>query len=419
MTDTKSIGKRFLNWWEDYFKVLKNVFKGLANENITILASGLVYSTLIAVIPCLTFLFTFLSSFGALQVFLDVLNQWLSNTFGSETASSLILEVNNYSSNAMSLGVVGLISFLIAGLLLVNKIYNVINQIFKARTHSGSLKRFGTFFIFLIVFTFLISLAFALSNTLLARIDAYVNNIEMSVSMAQHFRKAGSFVLIWFTLFLFLVAVPNIKVRKRSAAVGATTGLIFISIVNIAFNTVVSKLVGYWTIYGTVASVFMVLLYFYILWYIIIAVAEIVYIHQFRPDRNTLFGIAQSPSQKIGEAVNLLVVVCSKYKKGEGASSIREICKLMNVPYSRILTYLREFEAAGYIIPINSQNTAYIPSKPLDSIFVKDVVAFLYGIEELSSDNIENIGDTVSAELFRNGEMGLSSLTIENLLERI
>ena len=419
MTDTKSIGKRFLNWWEDYFKVLKNVFKGLVNENITILASGLVYSTLIAVIPCLTFLFTFLSSFGALQVFLDVLNQWLSNTFGSETASSLILEVNNYSSNAMSLGVVGLISFLIAGLLLVNKIYNVINQIFKARTHSGSLKRFGTFFIFLIVFTFLISLAFALSNTLLARIDAYVNNIEMSVSMAQHFRKAGSFVLIWFTLFLFLVAVPNIKVRKRSAAVGATTGLIFISIVNFAFNTVVSKLVGYWTIYGTVASVFMVLLYFYIFWYIIIAVAEVVYIHQFRPDRNTLFGIAQSPSQKIGEAVNLLVVVCSKYKKGEGASSIREICKLMNVPYSRILTYLREFEAAGYLIPINSQNTAYIPSKPLDSIFVKDVVAFLYGIEELSSDNIENIGDTVSAELFRNGEMGLSSLTIENLLERI
>jgi hypothetical protein len=163
----------------------------------------------------------------------------------------------------------------------------------------------------------------------------------------------------------------------------------------------------------------MVLLYFYIFWYIIIAVAEVVYIHQFRPDRNTLFGIAQSPSQKIGEAVNLLVVVCSKYKKGEGASSIREICKLMNVPYSRILTYLREFEAAGYLIPINSQNTAYIPSKPLDSIFVKDVVAFLYGIEELSSDNIENIGDTVSAELFRNGEMGLSSLTIENLLERI
>ena len=419
MSDKKSIGNRILHWWNDYFKVLRNVFKGLANENITILASGLVYSTLIAVIPCLTFLFTFLSSFGALQVFLDVLSQWLANTFGPETATSLVAELKNYSTNAMSLGVVGLISFLITGMLLVNKIYNVINQIFKARTHSGTLKRYGTFFIFLIVFTFLISLAFALSNTLLARIDAYVNDIVVPFSMTQLFRKAGSFVLIWFTLFLFLVAVPNIKVRKRSAAIGATTGLIFISIVNIVFNTLVTKLVGYWTIYGTVASVFIVLLFFYIFWYIIIAVAEIVYIHQFRPDRNTLFGIAQSPAQKIGEAIDLLVVVSKKYKNGEGASSIREICKIMNIPYSRILTYLREYEAAGYLISINSQNTAYIPSRPLDSILIKDVVCFLYGTEELSSDNIESIGDAVSAELFHNGEMGLSSLTIDNLLERI
>ena len=205
MSKNNTIGKKILFWWEDYFSVLKNVTKGLSSQNITILSSGLVYSTLIALVPCLTFLFSFLTSFGALQIFLDVLLQWLSSIFGYDTANALISEVRNYSSNAMSLGVIGLVSFLFTGILLVSKIYNVINQIFKTRVPSVSFKRYGTFFIFLVVFSFLISLAFGLSSTWLSRIEAYMNNIEISLSITQILRKIGSFALIWFTLFLFLI----------------------------------------------------------------------------------------------------------------------------------------------------------------------------------------------------------------------
>ncbi len=419
MSKNNTIGKKILFWWVDYFSVLKSVSKGLSCQNITILSSGLVYSTLIALVPCLTFLFSFLTSFGALQIFLDVLLQWLSSTFGYDTANALISEVSNYSSNAMSLGVIGLVSFLFTGILLVSKIYNVINQIFKTRVPSVSFKRYGTFFIFLVVFSFLISLAFGLSSTLLSRIEAYMNNIEISLSITQILRKIGSFALIWFTLFLFLIAVPSIKVRKGSAAVGAFTGLFFISILNLVFNSLVSKMVSYWTIYGTIASVFIVLLYLYYFWYIIILVSEVTYVHQFRPDKNTLVGLAQSPRKKIEEAMNLFLYIAKRYKEGKGPSNIREMSKSLAIPYSRISEFVRELDASGFVIATNSQYTSFVPSRPLESILVKDLVRVLYGIESDSSAMIENIGEAVSAELYHNGEKGFSSLTVENLLERI
>ena len=143
--------KELTSWWGNYYKVLKNVLKGLSIENITILASGLVYSTLIALNPCLTFLCTFLSSFDALQSFFENLTIWLTNTFGDEASAEILSELVNYSANAMRLGAIGLVSYFYTGILLVNKIYRVINQIYKTRPQNGVVKRYGTFVIFLIM----------------------------------------------------------------------------------------------------------------------------------------------------------------------------------------------------------------------------------------------------------------------------
>ena len=44
-------------WWKDYVKVLVLSYTRISRDNVNILASGMVYSTLIAIIPCITFLF--------------------------------------------------------------------------------------------------------------------------------------------------------------------------------------------------------------------------------------------------------------------------------------------------------------------------------------------------------------------------
>ena len=58
--------KKVNYWISDYFSVVKQGIKLIGRDNINLLASGMVYSTLIAIVPCITFLSAFLSAFGAL-----------------------------------------------------------------------------------------------------------------------------------------------------------------------------------------------------------------------------------------------------------------------------------------------------------------------------------------------------------------
>ena len=57
----------FIEWWKDYVKVLILSYTRIARDNVSILASGMVYSTLISIVPCIAFLFAFFSAFGVRQ----------------------------------------------------------------------------------------------------------------------------------------------------------------------------------------------------------------------------------------------------------------------------------------------------------------------------------------------------------------
>ena len=86
-----NIFQRFAQWWTDYFKVALTAFRGMGRDNVMMISSGMVYSTLIALIPCLTFLVAFLSVFGVLQPFMDFITEFLVDVFGSDTGHQLAL----------------------------------------------------------------------------------------------------------------------------------------------------------------------------------------------------------------------------------------------------------------------------------------------------------------------------------------
>ena len=159
-------------FWIDYGRCIALAVRGIGRDNISIMASGMVYSTLIAVVPCLTFLIAFLSAFGVLQPFMnliamifeDTFGMIFEDTFGENTGKELVSYIQQFSTNAMSLGVIGLVSFIFTGILLVNKIYTAINQIFRTRATSGTVKRFTAILTFLIMGAFMIVSVFALQS---------------------------------------------------------------------------------------------------------------------------------------------------------------------------------------------------------------------------------------------------------------
>ena len=66
---------------EDVGFVIYRAVLGMMQSNVTIMASGLVYSTLVAIVPCMTFCIAFLTTFGILQPFMDALGEHIHTFF--------------------------------------------------------------------------------------------------------------------------------------------------------------------------------------------------------------------------------------------------------------------------------------------------------------------------------------------------
>ncbi len=412
----KGISCRFCAWWADYWHVVTSAFRGMGKDNLTMVASGMVYSTLIAIVPCLTFLFAFLSAFGVVQPFMKIIAFMLQDTFGEQTGQELIDYIQQFSSNAMSLGVVGLVSFIITGILLVDKIYIAINNIFHTRPSSGTMRRFTTFLTFLIVGAFMIVVSFALQSMLQNTLSRIAIGTERPRGILS---SLVPYFVIWLFLFLLYEAVPNAKIRFGSASVGAFTGVISLSIASKIFSLITKLMVSYSVIYGSMASILIALLFLFVSWFIILFSAEIVYVHQFRPDKTMLLGNRQSPIIQMTEAVNMLLLIADKYRKGDGVMTMKELMKRLGVPSATIISYISDFEDAKMVIAANTARTAFIPARPLDQIKLSDILSVLFGGRDISSADIETIGEAVAVDFLRKGTQDMDTVTVENLLERI
>ena len=142
--------------------------------------------------------------------------------------------------------------------------------------------------------------------------------------------------MVWLFLFLLYKAVPSAKVRFASAAVGAATGAVALLITTNAFSMITRSMVSYSVIYGSLASLLILLLFLFVCWFIILFSAELVYVRQFRPDKTLLMGHMQSPVSQITEAVNMLLLIADKYRRGSGAMTMKELMRKIGVPSATI-----------------------------------------------------------------------------------
>ncbi len=392
-------------------------FDEMNNDNVAILASGLVYSTLVAVVPCVAFLFAFLSLFGVLQPFINAASGVLQSVLGPELGLEIIGYLSTYASNAMGLGIVGLISFIITAIFLVNKVYLVLNQVFRTQPKSGMIRRFVTFFSFLVIGAIILTLMLYLQSSAVRVLESIEGDAPRQ-SMLSVMQPILTFMFAWLLLFALFYYVPNAKIRSKSAAIGSFVGVIALYISTMIFKFITTAFVSYSVIYGSMAAVFFVLLFMYVDWYIILVACEFTYVYQFKPERSHISGENESPAKQLSDSVNMLMLIGDNYRSGHGAISHKAISRKMALPPRILSSYLGLFQKAGLILYVANKNTtSYVPALPLDQIMMRDVVDAVFGY----NDNVvvDTAGEAVAEEVHNLAVSAFKELTLENLLERI
>ena len=275
MPEKKTGKRKRMGFW-----ALLRRFVSQFNENTSaMLSNGMVYSTLIALVPCIAVIYAVLNRLNILDPVAALLNEYVIKTFGEATGQTLVTYINKFTENAVSLGIVSMISFAVTFVLLVDKIFIVVNKIYNTHQAGNPIIRYLKYIGIIIVGIG----AIALAVLLVGRFNSISLKLRRApaLSALQVFWKYALPPATMFGVLLaMIILIPNCNVNFRSGVIGSLFGTVGVYILGYVFGFVVKYSVRYSVIYGSLATLMFSFIFLSYFWQIVFASVTLAYVHQ-------------------------------------------------------------------------------------------------------------------------------------------
>jgi membrane protein len=253
------------------------------DPGLNLRAMGLVYNTLLSLVPLLAVAFSVLKAFGVhyrIEPFLARALEPLGPR-GDEITAYVVQFVDNMQVGV--LGAVGIAGLLYTVLALLDRIEFSLNYIWQVRRGRGLARKFTDYVSILLVGPVLIVAAFAIiasaqSHWLVQRIIAITPFESVMVFVAG---QVMPFVFLC-AAFSFLYAFgPNTRVRGRSAVVGGAVAAVLWQGAGVAFAAFIAGSTRYTAIYSSFAVLVVFLIWLYVGWLVVLIGGQVAYFDQY------------------------------------------------------------------------------------------------------------------------------------------
>lgn len=251
-------------------KYIKKVVKILSLKELSILPAYLSYSLVLAIIPIITIIVVIVGLFGiSIDTVTSLINELLPNY-----ASDVIVSAISGESFDLSVGVLNLATFVIA----TNGMYAIVNasnNLYKLESNSQVKDRFRSFLILIIM---ILLLLFMIIVPMLGdKIIGFISNYDISKSIIDMIsliynalKWPITFILLFFAIKVIYMIAPSVKIKSDETTIGAFVTTIGWVIFTAIFGYYISFFGRYDIIYGGLASIIILLIWFYVLSFILI-----------------------------------------------------------------------------------------------------------------------------------------------------
>ena len=251
------------------------------NDQLSLRATSLTYTTLLSLVPFLAVAFSVLKAFGVQNQLEPALAGMLA-PLGSE-AIEITRRIISFVDNQQVgvLGAVGVAGLFYTVLSLMGKIEDTLNNIWRVRRSRSLGRQFSDYLSVVLVGPVLVFTALALT----ASAQSY-----WLVQRLLEFKPLGWLVplltrltplILLCTAFTFLYQfVPYTRVRLRSAVFGGVVAGLLWQVAGIAFTKFVASSSSYAAIYSSFAILVLFLIWLQVGWLIVLVGAEVAYNHQ-------------------------------------------------------------------------------------------------------------------------------------------
>lgn len=239
------------------------------------IASSLSYATLLAVVPLMTVMYSFLSGFPVFERMGELVENFIINNFVPAIGDTIHQYLRGFSERASQLTVTGISFLIVIALMLLATIDNALNVIWHVRVRRRPVARFLVYWAILtlgplLVGTGIVVTTYVLSLSVISDVEATLGLNTKLLTYIPFLTSATAFTLLY-------ILLPNCTVSHRHALVGGIIAAVMFEYSKYGFGIYVRSFTTYEDIFGAIAVIPIFLIWIYTSWVIVILGAHITF----------------------------------------------------------------------------------------------------------------------------------------------
>jgi membrane protein len=357
-------------------RTVLSLARDLSHGQLTLRAMGLVYTTLLSIVPLLALSFSVLKAFGVYNQIQPMLLNFLEplGEKGEEVARNIVQFIEKM--NVGVLGAVGLGLLVYTSISLMQKIEESLNYIWHIPRPRRIGERFSRYLSVLMVGPILVFSALGITATVM-NIDTVRELIAIDVlgQAAQVVSRLMPYLLVILAFTFVYMFIPNTRVRFVPALIGGAAGGIAWQSAGWVFAIFVASSSQYAAIYSSLAILVLFMIWLYLSWLILLFGAGVAFYAQ-HPEY--LYARDGEPKLSIRMrerlALSAMSMVAGRFLAGERMPTLSEFARLLGAPMRPLQTVLDALERRELLVQSTEDPPTYILARDPSIILVTQVL---------------------------------------------
>jgi membrane protein len=353
------------------YALLRDFLSGQLNLH----AMGLVYQTLLALVPLIAFSFAILQVFGAHRDLEPLIFEFF-RPMGAD-ADALTQRVMQFADkvHASLVGSVGLALLIWTLVGTLKKVEDSLNYVWHVEMPRSFTRRIAEYVGLLIIGPLLVGAVIGMSRLaltsrsarLLTQLPFASHVMHLALSLVPYAVITGLFTVVY-------AFIPNTRVRLRAALVGGLTAGFLWATTGRLFTTLVVSSAQLTIVYAGFAIFIAALVWIYLGWLILLLGAQLSFYVQ-NPSYLRLglreLQISGAESERL--ALSIMYLVAESHEAGAQRWSVNALATRLGLPGIAISRAADALEAAGLVV--TTENEQLLPGRSVDHIRIGDVIA--------------------------------------------
>lgn len=396
------------------------IIRDVASGNITLRAMGLVYVTILSIVPVIAVIFSILKGFGIHKRIEPLLYTFLEpmGEKGVEITDQIIDLVDNVQGNVLAGA--GLILLFFTTISMAQKVEDSFNFVWRVDRPRGIAQRMTEYLSLILIGPVVMVTAIALLASV--RSNQIVQELTDIAPVGETLLLVGEiapYVLVCLGFTLVYWFLPNTRVRFVPAAIGGLCGGLLWASCGSLFTTFVVGSTRTNSIYATFAILIMVLIWLYLCWLILLVGAMVSFYVQ-NPEHMRLGyrQISLGSRQRERIAVGLMAAAAAAFRDGAPQPTPARAAETAKLPTLIVLPVMNRLIAANLLN--RTSKDELFPQRDPGSITLREVIAAVRDPQKIDvyplgqwPDFVMQVGERMDAAL----ESELGDRSIYDLLD--